>query len=149
MLTKAEQKMNFLLHETITPTNYHLNMTNNFILYDDNLQFCAICFYKKRTILFSCSHVSSCFSCCLKLLQSQEQPRCPICRRGFTWLRNMIFLENNYRCRNCETNLIDIYQDPCSHILLCNQCLSVDSNEDFFCRECNREIKILTQVKFA
>lgn len=147
LLTPAERRMNFLLHEKISSTSRFdskLKKKNEFNIGNN----CSICLSDVKEILFSCHHVVACFDCVLKLLEPFEAISCPICRSNIEWMRYIkTYDSNQFSCRGCNIYLGDLYQNPCSHVIYCSQCC--DSNGYTSCDVCGHGIDLLTKIHFS
>lgn len=122
LLNATEQKLIMLLHQPIGATPY-MNSTS---VYQDHLELCPLCADRERNILFSCCHIVCCFECIYKILQTNKN-QCPICRQPFSWLRKCIFHQNKMECIRCHRNTVNIFQEPCQHTIICNECWTEDT----------------------
>ena len=140
LLTNDEKKLIVLLHNDIKMNKIMNDSTN---LYDS---ICILCYENQRNILLSCFHVSSCLDCTLKIMNSLQtiNPQCPVCRKIIEWAR-FIKIENK-KCTKCSKNIACIYQEPCGHILYCNNCYPKETQ---ICALCNEKIKNFTSIHFV
>ncbi len=134
LLNATEQKLIMLLHQPISDAPF-MNSTS---LYQEHLELCPLCVDRERNILFSCCHIVCCFQCIYKILQMNKN-QCPICRQPFSWLRKCIFHQNKMKCLRCNRNTVNIFQEPCQHTIICNECWNDDT--DTHCTLCQTSIE--------
>ena len=140
LLTNDEKKLIVLLHNDIKINK----IINDTVHLNDNI--CILCYENQRNILLSCFHVSSCLDCTLKIMNSLQtiNPQCPVCRNIIEWAR-FIKIENK-KCTECSKNIACVYQEPCGHILYCNNCYPKEAQ---ICTLCNEKIKNFTSIHFV